>query len=543
MNKFSKIVLSTICVATIGLAAAACNQTPPPAETYNVTITGATGSGVYEDGAEVTVTAEAVAGKKFVKWTDGTGAELSTDTSYTFVVSADTEVIAVYVNTYSVTVTGGEGSGTYDEGASVTATATVESGKKFVKWVDKDGTEVSTDATYTFTASANVELTAVCINTYSVTVTNGEGSGTYDEGATVTVTAPTQAGQRFVKWVVAGEQVSTDATYTFTASANVELLAVYVNTYTVAVTGGEGSGTYDKGATVTVTATVESGKKFVKWVDKDGAQVSTDATYTFTASANVELTAVCVDTYSVTVTGGEGSGTYAEGETAVITATVPYNKAFVKWIDKDGNDVSTEASYSFTVSGAVEYTAVLEDLEWVTKKYTVNEDFADGSAQFGYEGGAFKIADAGVITATTKESYGVMEMSYVISGMDYYGDAGSNFAIIFNNGWIVKYMRYYGFIALYPAGVSSGVDSINVDASKTYKVRVTVTEDKTALYVSTYDSTTETFGEETKVSEFDSVVSASAVTISSYNSSLTMKDFQISYWGKPIVEEDKELTE
>ena len=136
-----------------------------------------------------------------------------------------------------------------------------------------------------------------------------------------------------------------------------------------------------------------------------------------------------------------------------------------------------------------------------------------------------------------------MEMSYVISGMDYYGDAGSNFAIIFNNGWIVKYMRYYGFIALFPAGVSSGVDSINVDASKTYKVRVTVTEDKTALYVSTYDSTTETFGEETKVNEFDSVVSASAVTISSYNSSLTMKDFQISYWGKPVVEEDKELTE
>ena len=477
MNKFSKIVLSTICVATIGLAAAACNQTPPPAETYNVTITGATGSGVYEDGAEVTVTAEAVAGKKFVKWTDGTGAELSTDTSYTFVVSADTEVIAVYVNTYTVTVTGGEGSGTYDEGASVTATATVESGKKFVKWVDKDGTEVSTEATYTFTASANVELTAVCINTYSVTVTNGEGSGTYDEGATVTVTAPTQAGQRFVKWVVAGEQVSTDATYTFTASAN------------------------------------------------------------------VELTAVCVDTYSVTVTGGEGSGTYAEGETAVITATVPYNKAFVKWIDKDGNDVSTEASYSFTVSGAVEYTAVLEDLEWVTKKYNENEDFADGSAQFGYEGGAFKIANSGVITATTKESYGVMEMSYVISGMDYYGDAGSNFAIIFNNGWIVKYMRYYGFIALFPAGVSSGVDSINVDASKTYKVRVTVTEDKTALYVSTYDSTSETFGEETKVSEFDSVVSASAVTISSYNSSLTMKDFQMSYWVKPVVEEDKELTE
>ncbi len=55
------------------------------------------------------------------------------------------------------------------------------------------------------------------------------------------------------------------------------------------VTGG---GTYDAGATVTLTATANCGYQFSHWTDSYGNVVSTDATYTFTVTGNGSFTAV-----------------------------------------------------------------------------------------------------------------------------------------------------------------------------------------------------------------------------------------------------------
>ncbi len=52
----------------------------------------------------------------------------------------------------------------------------------------------------------------------------------------------------------------------------------------------EGAGTYSAGATVTLTATVANGYRFVNWT-QNGEEVSASAVYTFTASKNRELTA------------------------------------------------------------------------------------------------------------------------------------------------------------------------------------------------------------------------------------------------------------
>lgn len=54
-----------------------------------------------------------------------------------------------------------------------------------------------------------------------------------------------------------------------------------------AVSGG---GEFEKGSTVTVTATPNSGYCFVRWTE-NGAEVSTDAAYTFTVAGNRNLTA------------------------------------------------------------------------------------------------------------------------------------------------------------------------------------------------------------------------------------------------------------
>ncbi|MBR4051247.1 MAG: leucine-rich repeat protein [Clostridia bacterium] len=52
-----------------------------------------------------------------------------------------------------------------------------------------------------------------------------KGAGTYSSGATVTLTATAANGYRFINWIENGEEVSTSAVYTFTASKNRELTA------------------------------------------------------------------------------------------------------------------------------------------------------------------------------------------------------------------------------------------------------------------------------------------------------------------------------
>ena len=154
------------------------------------------------------------------------------------------------VNTYTITATaspttGGTvtGAGTYDEGASVTLTATANSGYTFSKWT-KNGTQVSTNATYSFTATANAAYVAVFTqNSYAITATanpsNGgtvSGAGNYVSGATCTLVATPATGYEFTKWTKNGTQVSTNPSYSFTVTGS----ASYVANFTEVATPGPG---------------------------------------------------------------------------------------------------------------------------------------------------------------------------------------------------------------------------------------------------------------------------------------------------------------
>ncbi len=77
-----------------------------------------------------------------------------------------------------------------------------------------------TSKTITLFATHNVQVTAN--NNALGTIT---GSGEYKEGTTATLTATPNAGFRFVNWTKEGVEVSTDATYLFTVTEDVELVA------------------------------------------------------------------------------------------------------------------------------------------------------------------------------------------------------------------------------------------------------------------------------------------------------------------------------
>ena len=202
-------------VMALSFVLVGCDNEPetPPATTYTVTVVGGTGGGEYEAGESCTVTATIPNGKTFVRWTVG-GEEVSTANPYTFTVTGNVTVSAEFqdesspATTYTVTVVGGTGGGTFEEGESCTVTATIPNGKTFVRWT-VGGEEVSTANPYTFTVSANVTLTAqfaaagqegAALSLQKSTGGNpiggfGIGDSTYDDSWT-TESTPWQEGEK-----------------------------------------------------------------------------------------------------------------------------------------------------------------------------------------------------------------------------------------------------------------------------------------------------------------------------------------------------------
>jgi hypothetical protein len=333
------------------------------------------GGGTVNCGASVTINATPGSCYRFVNWTEG-GTVVSSSASYTFVANANRTVVANfaiynYFIVANVSASGGgtvSGAGTVNCAASVTLNATPASCYRFVNWTE-GGTVVSSSASYTFVANANRMLVAnFALNTYSigasVSASGGgsvSGGGTVNCGATVTVAANPNTGYSFVNWMENGVIVSSSASYSFTASANRNLVANFAAapcTYAI-TTSSSGGGTASGGGTVTcassvtVTAVPASCFTFVSWTE-NGVVVSSSASYTFTANANRNLTAnFALSSYTVSVgsspSGGgttSGGGTVNCGASVTINATPGSCYRFVNWTE-GGTVVSSSASYTF----------------------------------------------------------------------------------------------------------------------------------------------------------------------------------------------------
>lgn len=134
-----------------------------------------------------------------------------------------------------------------------------------------------------------------------------------------------------------------------------------------------GSGTYDKGASVTVHASPGTQTRFVGWkVNGEQSYISTDANYTFTANSSVDLIAVFVDknapskvtitTQAVGYTSASltGGGEYNPGDSVTLTAPVaPTDYEFEGWkLSTASTYATTERTYTFTASANATYQAV-----------------------------------------------------------------------------------------------------------------------------------------------------------------------------------------
>lgn len=309
MNRSVKAALSILVVVAAiagGFIAldhpSACQITVEPTEGGTVS-----GSGEYKVGETVTLSASPDGKHRFTGWYDG-DTLLSTEREYTFTATGSMNVTAsfstIYLNIRTSVTEGGtaSGSGEYLIGETVTLTASPDERHQFDGWYSGK-TLLSSDAEYVFRASKDLNVTAsFSVIQYEVGTATTEGGtvsgeGTYEIGETVSVTAANEYGYVFSGWYEGGSRVSSDATLTFVASGNRDLIALFEpEVFDIGLSenydGGNqtGAGSYAYKTTATVTATTKSGYVFKGW-SVDGGIVSTSSTYRFTITGDQTVTA------------------------------------------------------------------------------------------------------------------------------------------------------------------------------------------------------------------------------------------------------------
>jgi len=203
------------------------------------------------------------------------------------------------------------GAGTFAQNSVITVTATPNTGFTFVNWTN-NGIVASVSPAYQFTMNGNRSLVANFKITppsqYTVALSSKPaaggttiGSGSFNAGTAVTVTATPNAGYTFVNWTNNGVIASTSPGYQFTLNGNTKLVAnfqlITASQYKLILlskpaTAGTttGAGFYNMGASVTVTATANAGYNFTNWTN-NGVIASTSSSYTFPLNANTTLVA------------------------------------------------------------------------------------------------------------------------------------------------------------------------------------------------------------------------------------------------------------
>jgi len=216
------------------------------------------GAGSYEEGTEITISAEAEEGFVFVNWTED-DEEITDSAEYDFTVTTDRNLTANFEpdgiddrDIYEIKLSASPeeagqvfGSGEYREGDEVIISAEAEEGFKFVSWteiiIESDHEEgydvgeyvdVSDEAEYSFIIErdrvliANFKEVIEEPDTYKLELnaepeSGGtlEGSGAYEEGEEVEISATAEEGYEFINWTYNEEEISSAAEFVYTMPA------------------------------------------------------------------------------------------------------------------------------------------------------------------------------------------------------------------------------------------------------------------------------------------------------------------------------------
>jgi len=312
---------------------------------------------------------------------------------------------------------------------------------KNVSWMSSNTSVATVDANGKVTAnsigSATISVTtndggyrAECIVTVTDTPTtkytialiadpidggSATGGGVYNAGELITVRAIPNQGYCFIGWYEDGFKIDDSEAYTFQASENRILTAMFdvliIIDDPVSITvvadpkeGGSvaGGGVYLYNSIVTVTATPYSGYRFIGWYENGEILRSTTAAYSFVARpAGADLTLVARFAQSgLFISGGDVKGSRGQ------RVTVP--------IDIEGNPglagLQLEIKYD---ASALTLEQLGENEYGVTPGTALGSLMFDGLNDITAKNNPFKVAWAG---ASNDPSNGkILELTFIIS--------------------------------------------------------------------------------------------------------------------------------
>ena len=296
---------------------------------------------------------------------------------------------------------------TWTNNSATTTYANIHRGLTLVaqwRWLQAFIPQVGSGSTYTDSAKGGtveiISVTDISDTNYNASY-NATGGKSYhaETNETITVKATAKDRYTFEGWYDAsGNLITTNTTYSYTEAK--ESVNTYyarfsgsvTQTYIRQVKNGDAwedtkddkigtLGRYEyidaPGMSISSTATAGTGYKFVGWYDSKGNKVANDkllndgATISYTTTGDATYYARFETAYTVKFAaqtkqtngtfktdnvGGKvsvASVTDVDGKTASSTATANSGYKFLGWYDKNGNQLSINATYSPTITSAI----------------------------------------------------------------------------------------------------------------------------------------------------------------------------------------------
>ena len=230
------------------------------------------------------------------------------------------------------------GAGTYEQGSTCTLVATPAEGYEFVNWKENDAI-VSTETTFSFTVTSNRNLVAnfglegLCDIVFNLYDSYGDGWN----GNKLIVNANDDANYSFYEELTINGGSS--ATYTLSILDGSHVTLSWI------------AGNYTEECSFNVQF-ASNGYPIYQGTNLYGTS------YEFDLNCDDAYTPLVITTVASPEEGGSisGAGNYLMGEVCTLTATPAEGRSFVRWME-NGQEVSTEATYSFTVTGSRDLVA------------------------------------------------------------------------------------------------------------------------------------------------------------------------------------------
>lgn len=351
------------------------------------------GSGSYVYNSAATISATPYYGYHFTQWNDG-----STENPRTVVITQDAQYIAQFdyniyqLNTYCNDITIGNvvGGGTYNFNSQVSITAIPVLHYHFERWNDS-----TTDNPRTVVLTRDTSLTAIfSIDRHNISVLSGnslmgntQGSGSYNYGASVFITAVPNYGYHFESWVDGNTQnprrivVANDSNFTATFGINRYTITTASNDTLMGIVSS--SATYDYNTSISLYATPAPGHHFEGWNDGNTENprnliVTGDSSFVAQFAINTYLLTIAPNDTAMGYT--DGGGFYNYRERAILTATAAEHCHFVQW--NDGNTQNPRLLTIFNDSSFVAQFVADDQFDLNVISMDANAGSVEGSGRY-----------------------------------------------------------------------------------------------------------------------------------------------------------------